>query len=244
MVNKFQQKSLIAVLLAVTFTFQSLSHGELVATPVPAVNEEVRLAHAKELLGKSFDRRHSRYIAGIQDISQLIWLKLKNSLPKEFKKSSKSIAKVLIEESMKRNLDPVFVMAVIETESSFNPKARGSFGEIGLMQIKPDTAAWIAGKFNLRFAGPTDLESPTRNIRLGVAYMAFLRDSFNGSAFKYLAAYNMGPGRLRRMVAAKIRPKEYAVRVMGNYQDLYSEISSVISASSTKSINVSELKSL
>jgi soluble lytic murein transglycosylase len=112
-------------------------------------------------------------------------------------------------------------MAVIQTESQFNPNIVGSHGEIGLMQIKPDTAKWIAQKENITFKGKATLKSPTMNIKIGIAYLAFLRGHFQGSAHRYVSAYNMGPGNVKRLLAQAKQPREYATRVMTNYNDIY-----------------------
>jgi soluble lytic murein transglycosylase len=199
--------------------FQNWNYIDLNNVSIAPVNEEVRATHAKELLGKG-----SRKIGNINDLNRHILDRMTNRLPKKYKKLAPQITKTLIEESVKNNLDPVFVMAVIETESSFNPKAKGSFGEIGMMQIKPDTAAWIAKKNGIPFKGAKSLEFPSLNIQIGVAYMTYLRDTFGGSAFKYVSAYNMGPKKVRQMVRKKVRPKEYASKVIGNYKGFYTEI--------------------
>ena len=36
------------------------------------------------------------------------------------------------------NVDPALSAAIIHTESKFNPKAIGSLGEVGLMQVRPE----------------------------------------------------------------------------------------------------------
>jgi soluble lytic murein transglycosylase len=218
-IEKIQKATTVMALGFILVAFQNWNYIDLHDVSIAPVNEEVRAAHAKELLG-----RGSRKIGNINDLNQHILDRMTSRLPTDYKKLAPQITKTLIEEAINNNLDPVFVMAVIETESSFNPKARGPFGEIGLMQLKPDTAAWIAKKTALPFKGAKSLEYPSLNIQLGVAYVAYLRDTFGGTAFKYVSAYNMGPRKIRQMVRKKIRPREYATKVIGNYKDFYSEI--------------------
>jgi soluble lytic murein transglycosylase len=218
--EKIQKAITLVALAFILVAFQNWNYIDLHNVSIAPVNEEVRAAHAKELLGD----RKSRKTGGISDLNKHILDRMTSRLPKQYKKLAPQITKTLIEEAVRNNLDPVFVMAVIETESSFNPKAKGSFGEIGLMQLKPDTAAWIAKKSNIPFKGAKSLEYPSLNIQIGVAYMTYLRDTFGGSAFKYVSAYNMGPKKIRQMVRKKVRPREYASKVIGNYKDFYTEI--------------------
>ena len=90
----------------------------------------------------------------------------------------------LIHESARRfNLDADLVKAVIQVESSFNPRAVSSKGCIGLMQLHPDTAT----RFGVR-----DAFDPEQNIRGGAQYLRFLTDHFKGNLPLVLAAYNAG----------------------------------------------------
>ena len=59
------------------------------------------------------------------------------------------VSEVILEESLKRNLDPMLVLAVIEVESRFQYSAISPVGARGIMQIMPDT-----GKFLTRHSGP------------------------------------------------------------------------------------------
>ena len=47
------------------------------------------------------------------------------------------------------DLDPFLVLAVMRAESSFKSDAVSSAGAVGLMQIMPDTGAWIAHKLDM-----------------------------------------------------------------------------------------------
>lgn len=86
-------------------------------------------------------------------------------------------------------LDPDLVLAVIETESNFNPNARSPKNAQGLMQLIPATAA--------RF-GVEDAWDPEQNIRGGMAYLSWLLKYFDGDVKLALAGYNAGEGAVER----------------------------------------------
>ena len=70
----------------------------------------------------------------------------------------------------------------------------------GLMQLVPDTAAYIAGDRRYRDTKRHDLLIPEVNIRLGEDYILYLlKGQIVGSdLIRLLAAYNAGPGNLRK----------------------------------------------
>ncbi|NLW59263.1 MAG: lytic transglycosylase domain-containing protein [Firmicutes bacterium] len=88
-------------------------------------------------------------------------------------------------------VDPQLVAALIYVESKFDPKARSTKGARGLMQIMPETAAWVSAQKGLAFQ-VDDLDRPEVNIPLGVWYLGYLFREFNGDRVLALAAYNAG----------------------------------------------------
>lgn len=183
-----------------------------------------RLEHSQELLGKYYGRSTVRFGETVPKINSEIYRWTKDRLPTAFKKDSGKIAQAIIDESLKHEFDPVFLISIIETESHFNPRVLGGAGEIGLMQILPPTAEWISAKAGLKWKGKDTLKDPVSNIRIGAAYLAFLRDRFDMHARLYIAAYNMGQGNVDSAQAKKIWPKDYPGLVMRNYVDFYERL--------------------
>ena len=95
-----------------------------------------------------------------------------------------------------QNLDPALVSAVILCESSFDPKAESRLGARGLMQLMPDTAEWVAHKYNEDGAGYSfdNLYDPETNIRYGTWYLGYLSRRFGGDETKIVCAYHAGQG--------------------------------------------------
>ncbi len=184
-----------------------------------------RLAHAKELLGKYYAKSIVRVGGGVADLNTFVKERIEEVFEGPNEKYAKKIYGAILEESRKHGFDPIFLMAVIENESSFKIKARGTSGEIGLMQLMPDTGKWIAQKIGVEYHGAKTLEDPVLNIRIGAAYMAHLREKFDSHSQLYLAAYNMGQGNVHRALANQVWPKDYPIRVMQRYVRFYTELS-------------------
>jgi soluble lytic murein transglycosylase len=187
------------------------------------IQREIRLEHAHELLGKYYKKSAVRAGENVKKINKQIYTWTKERLPKKYRTQYKRIARAVIEESMKHEFDPVFVLSVIQNESSFNPNMLGALDEIGLMQLRPATAEWIANKFEMKFKGAKSLHDPVENIKLGCAYLDYLRDSLPNAQL-YISAYNMGKRNVERNLEDNTWPKEYANRVMKYYVEFYSMI--------------------
>ncbi len=81
------------------------------------------------------------------------------------------------------DVDPILVRAVIQVESSFDPKCVSRRGARGLMQLMPETAKQY---------GVLHIFDPEENIRGGVQYLADLLKLFPRDLPRALAAYNAG----------------------------------------------------
>jgi soluble lytic murein transglycosylase len=98
----------------------------------------------------------------------------------------------LISRSAGQNrLDPALVAAVIYEESGFEDGSQSHAGAVGLMQLMPATATWIAAKTGGVDFAVTDLKDPGVNIAYGCWYLRYLIDLY-GSTEVALAAYNGG----------------------------------------------------
>jgi soluble lytic murein transglycosylase len=109
-----------------------------------------------------------------------------------------SIAKAIVLESRNQNIDPLFVAAVIKTESTFKTHAVSNRGATGLMQIMPATGRYLSLDQGIDWDGHDTLKDPSTNIRLGITYLKQLKESFGGNTEHALIAYNWGPSNLNR----------------------------------------------
>jgi len=101
--------------------------------------------------------------------------------------------------------------AVLASESNFNPNAVSHAGAMGLMQLMPETAVTMY---------VDDILDPRENIHGGVRYLRVLTNEFEGDIVKVIAAYNAGPGAVKRAggVPNIAETQEYVKRVMRLYK--------------------------
>ena len=91
--------------------------------------------------------------------------------------------------SSKTGLPADIADAVVQVESNYNPRVIGGVGEIGLMQIRPQTAAMLG------FRGSAeDLAKPEVNIHYGVTYLSKAWRLANGDLCRTLMKYRAGHG--------------------------------------------------
>ncbi len=182
---------------------------------------DVRLTQAKELLGASFKKKVVRQHDSNVDLNSFVMETVKRFLPKSQASKAPEIGYAILNAAGEFQLDPVFLMAVIQNESSFDPRKRGSVGEVGLMQILPKTAAWIAEQYGLEYDGEKSLQLPSINIWIGAALLSHLRQQFDSKGSLYLSAYNVGPGKLKKLIARNTPPKIYVNAVLKRYLAIY-----------------------
>ena len=101
---------------------------------------------------------------------------------------------MVAKEATANHLDPALVYSVMKAESNFNPDAQSHAGAIGLMQLTPDTFAWIQTKLKseAKFT-EQDLYTPEVNIRYGCKLLSLLLDKYSQTGTA-LGAYNAGIG--------------------------------------------------
>lgn len=88
-------------------------------------------------------------------------------------------------------------LAVMRQESEFDAFAKSPSGALGMMQLLPGTAREVARKTGLGYRRD-QLFDPEYNMIVGSRYLSRLVDSYGGSYVMAIAAYNAGPGNVRR----------------------------------------------
>jgi soluble lytic murein transglycosylase len=125
----------------------------------------------------------------------------------------REIAATILQASGRYDLRPELILAVMFTESSFNPSAESEVGAVGLMQLMPTTATQIAQELEMEWRGRQLLTDPESNILMGSFYLRKMLHRFDDLNVA-LAAYNVGPNRLQTIMTEEDRvPRLYARKV-------------------------------
>jgi soluble lytic murein transglycosylase len=131
-------------------------------------------------------------------------------------------------------IDPLLLASLVKQESLFDPTSRSWVGAMGLAQLMPYTADWV----RKQVPGPErELTDPFWNLKLGAWYLRYTHGEFEGISPYAVAAYNAGPGAVRKWrgngggdmdawveAVPYSETRHYVKKVFGNlwsYQALY-----------------------
>lgn len=146
----------------------------------------------------------------------------------------------LLRSAKQLKIDPRFLLAIMKQESSFRANAKSPAAARGLLQLVYDTAMKYNKKAGYANLQPDDLYQPSVNIAIGSAYVADLKNQFDGLYEAIAASYNGGEDNAARWLN-RSKPKEagiftaevgfaetknYVYKVMSNYRvyrELYTE---------------------
>ena len=120
---------------------------------------------------------------------------------------------LVVDKAKQYGVDPDLALRVVKQESGFNPNAVSRVGAGGLMQLMPGTARDLGLSEQDRF-------DPEKNVDAGMRYLSKQIKDF-GDVGLGLAAYNAGPGNVRKagnQIPQFKETQEYVSRIMGgNY---------------------------
>lgn len=118
---------------------------------------------------------------------------------------------LIISAASKHNVPPALIAAIMHAESNFNPRAVSPVGARGLMQINGITQ---------RHLGVRNVFDPHQNVHGGAKYLRELLNTFRGNKRMAIAAYNAGPGAVRkyRGIPPYRETRRYVVKVTKLYR--------------------------
>ena len=165
-----------------------------------------------------------------------------NSLPKNLQARAAQYIRPILLLSQVHQIDPVWVMSVMWTESHFKPQARSHVGASGLMQVMPETRKYVYNKYRregkflvveqdhfnigdffqkLPRGQEQIFKMKLVNMEIGILYLKRLLKAFNYNHRLATVSYNMGPGwtarRLRQKLPVGVR-NVYLNKVVDAYK--------------------------
>jgi len=130
------------------------------------------------------------------------------------------LTQVIYHESRKYGYDPLLILALILTESSFRKGQVSEMGALGLMQVKPSVGYELSQRRGIHWKGELSLFEPAFNIKLGTLYLFELILKFK-DVKKAIIAYNLGENALKlRLKEGQRLPTYYLSKVLKKYKEL------------------------
>lgn len=123
-----------------------------------------------------------------------------------------TIKAAIVKHSIEMGVDPAIALSIARAESGFRHEARSPYGAIGVFQLMPATAKRMG-------LNPYSLND---NIKGGIMYYKSMYKMF-GSMELALAAYNAGPGNVKRYnntVPPYAETKRFIAKIMSDYNRL------------------------
>ena len=175
--------------------------------------------------------------------------KIINLLPRNLRAKAKNYIKATLIICEKYQVDPLWVLSVMWTESHFRPFITSHVGASGLMQVMPGTRKYLyrdmkrnghsllveQNDFDMQYYFNFDINSKhfkkyvrkLVNIELGVVYLKRLLKNFNYNHKYATVAYNMGPGWTQKRLRNNLpvgNDNLYLTKVMRAYKYLVRRI--------------------
>lgn len=119
------------------------------------------------------------------------------------------VKNTIVQHSVALGVDPAMALSIAKVESGYKHSSRSVQGAVGVFQLMPSTAAKMG--YN-----PYHLSD---NIKGGITYYKMMYKMF-GSAEMALAAYNAGPGYVKRHQSIPSSTRRYIAAVMSEYHKI------------------------
>lgn len=183
------------------------------------------------------------------DTREMAQKRILELLPNNLKAKARKYIQAVLKISEVHQVDPLWVISVMWTESHFQPRAKSHVGAHGLMQLMPITRKYLYKKyrkkghslivekenFNIQDYFSTTIPHKDFNknimklvnIELGVIYLKKLLKRFNYNHKFATVAYNMGPSWTRRRLQQNLAVGDnnnYLNKVTKAYQYLVKRI--------------------
>ncbi len=115
-------------------------------------------------------------------------------------------------------IDFDFVIALIESESSFQTDVISKTNDYGLMQINKINHAWLKEEIGIK-----DFTNPYDNVRAGLYILRGLFDRYGDNPHKVLMAYNMGENGAKKLWDKEVYQTPYSINIINKANNFRKE---------------------
>ena len=208
--------------------------GDAAAAPLPAIQLSAEAAEAEEPVSVAADQLPDDLAFMLRQPAEedpsAQYFDLSQLDGKDFRAVPAVIPyfDLVLKTAKAKGVDPALVLAIIQQESRFNPRARSHAGALGLMQMMPATARLMGLK------DPQKLFIPEVSIKYGTQFVKDLWAEFgrkkklanlsagdieSSEVINTIAAYNAGPGNVKKYhgVPPFKETRDYVARVSANF---------------------------
>ncbi|MBN1969924.1 MAG: DUF3393 domain-containing protein [Candidatus Delongbacteria bacterium] len=182
-------------------------------------NETIDDNNVETVSNKILDNAEKTIIQGRDGIERVKYTITLDMVPNHIQIRAEKYKKTIEERCQRFEIEPSLVMAIIHTESYFNPKAYNRHGNAyGMMQIVPKYAGKLMNSelyHKNSEPGSYELFNPETNIEMGVGYLRWLADnkwqdvkSNVNRMYCMICSYNGGPGSVYQAMTGKMKKIE------------------------------------
>lgn len=132
---------------------------------------------------------------------------------------SHSLQDYLYEICAEEQVPITLILAMIETESNFNPEIISSTNDYGLMQLNKINHEWLKEEYRA-----TDMLNPYQNVFCGTKIISRFVKKYDGDFNKALMAYNMGDFGANRAWNNGITSTKYSEKILSLMKKYEEEI--------------------
>ncbi len=180
---------------------QPFLYGQVLDNKGEPIRWEWRAAHFADYL---IQNRLQRRSSGLK----VIWSVTLQLVPNHLDKRAHKYLPLVRKSAQKYGVEESLILAIMQTESSFNPYAVSHADALGLMQVVQHSAGRDVFKMKGKWGQPSRsyLFDPENNIDAGTAYLSILQSSYLGGIvnptsrrYAVITAYNGGAGSVLRV---------------------------------------------
>lgn len=182
-----RNKALVACSLVGLLLTTGLTTSQGIPSATPSYTESVQIEPIKAVEFTNSDKAITKYDRAFYAIKTYL-KSVEHSLTDE---AIKDYSKWYVDFSDKYNVNLEDSLAMGWVESKFNKDLIGGSGEIGIMQILPNTG---------EYCGVTkkELYDPKTNIETGIRYLSHIKEHYELDRRMAIVAYNQGIGNVKR----------------------------------------------